>query len=729
MSSSSYDRLKIVRSLHPQPLSSYKQRVLDYGGDHIHSLTDVGYEKNKNEDFVIQFDHGVIMCDGVGGMKNGELASQVVAKKAYELLTEEFLTRLTVQYRKLQPIDEVLNEFLDRLNQETFQILRDQMILSNGYGRVKDIGYTTLSMAIEIEDNMYVCFSIGDSLIYKKTQLGINRVIGSHCTIDSVINKSIKKAKLTAAIDGLGVQERRSLVKESYTDALNAKIQNPTMISYSVPMPPGYATDFNYNLIKLEYGESLLVLTDGISDCVIVENILPQDASPERIMQFALDVQYGKAIPEEIYGNFKTDNLTISEIQHKESYAQLVLGLKESFAFRQKALLTPSSNSYRDAIPEAYIPSDTLEYRNIYCDRMDEKLRGKRSDEHLHNKTKIITDLFDEKLELFSFINSASLRTNWQNYPDQIKKFVDECNIILQETVAAAIELNDLKIICNLLYVFRAYILTREYSVLVNHNYIGVDAYFEQAINKLKHHLLNNFNINKLMVEDLQTLLALKTTFGVEIKALEPFKAYLRKLRRSLKEYYYNYEIVELTLDPMEIKETSKKHNDFGEMYKDLFEGVLIFNHFPPHQQKELENDMQEAINQIATIDLISIINTESDFKFYSPLIENLASRIRVLDFKERLTIVERITNPKLKILLFKEAIYASQRKNKLSIIEIVKKYYGKYRLPKMTTKERLNFVFKYYSGKEFDKIFTEERIHDLVYFDMDKVKSLTVES
>lgn len=729
MSSSSYDRLKIVRSLHPQPLSSYKRRVLDYGGDHIHSLTDVGYEKDKNEDFVIQFDHGVIMCDGVGGMKNGELASQVVAKKAYELLTEEFLTRLTVQYRKLQPIDDVLNEFLNRLNQETFQILSDQMLLSNRHGRVKDIGYTTLSMAIEIEDNMYVCFSIGDSLIYKKTHLGINRVIGSHCTIDSVINKSIKKAKLTAAIDGLSVDQRRTLVKESYTDALNAKIKNPTMIRYSVPMPPGYDTDFNYNLIKLKRGESLLVLTDGISDCVIVENILPKDASPEKIMQFALDVQYGKAIPEEIYGKVKTDNLTIAEIQHKESYAQLVLGLKEGFALRYNTLLTHPSNSYRDAIPEAYIPSDTLEYRNIYCDRMDKKLRGNISHEHFHNKTKIITHLFDEKLELFSFINTASLRTSWQNHPDKIKKFVDECNIILQETVAAAIELNDLKIICNLLYVFRAYLLTREYSAFVNHNYIGVDADFEQAINKLKHHLLNNFDINKLMVEDLQTLLALKTTFGVEIKALEPFKAYLRRLKRNLKEYYYNYEIVELTLDPIEIKETSKAHDDIGEMYKDLFEGVLIFNHFLPHQQNELESDMQEAISQIATTDLISIINTESDFNFYSPLIKNLVDRIHVLDFKGRLTLVEKISNPKLKILLFKKAIYASKSRNKLSIIEIAKKYYGKYRLPKMTTKERLNFVFKYYSGKEFDKFFIYERLHNLLYFDMDIVKSLTVES
>lgn len=729
MSSTSYERLKIVRAIEPQPIPGYKKRLFNYGGKNIQTLTDIGYEKDRNEDFVIQFDHGVIMCDGVGGSKNGDIAAQFVAKTAYELLTSEYLPLLTIQYRSLKPIQDILTSFVERLNAETFTLLKEQMILRNQELRLKDIGFTTLSMALEIEDNLYVCFSVGDSLIYKKNSFGIDRVIGSHCRIDSVINRNVKKAKLLANLDGLENNEKQSLVKEAFLDALNRRIPNPTMIRYSIPMPNKTPIHFNYNLIRLEYGESLFVLTDGVSDCILMENLEPENASPDNIMQLALDSQMGKKLPYELAGRSKVDNLTISEIKYKEIQPPEILNLQEEFKSRHNSVFPYLSSSYRDDIPEAYIPHDVIEFKCLYRDRLDAKLQPKKEGNYLHYKSKIMSALFDDELKLFDFVSSVTYCRDGDNCAMKMDEYNEHCQIILDEIVAAAIELNDFKIICNLLYVLRAYIKTKNYSNYTNRLNLYPEANFDESINKLKRHLLNNFDINKLKAEDVQSSIAIKSVFGIEIRNIAPFKIQFKKLKSLIQGYYYDYELDELSHHPFEISEHSQKHPDRREMYRDIFEGILIFHHLTKHAQEELQTDLQSVINEISTIDILHILNIEKDYNFFRPLIKNLIDRISKLEYEKSLLIIEKINNFDLKLDLLKHAIYSSRRMRKLNLLEKIKKYFGKLRLNKMSDTEQYNFVFKYYTDKEFDQVFTNERIYNLCNSYFDLLKSLTIES
>lgn len=700
-------------------------RIINAGGSNIVSRTDIGSRKEKNEDYVIQFDQGVIMCDGVGGAPHGEYTASLVANLAFKHLNSSFLEKLTVQYRQLKPLEDVLDRFACFLNYDTINAQKSPYLIINNKLVNHARGFTTLSMAVEIEDNLYLCFVVGDSLIYKKSSLGIDRVTGSHCKADTLINIHIKRAKLKAAFEGIFLDETKELVKAAHTKARQYPIDHPTLIQSAVPMDQDL--DYTFNLVRLAPGESLFVTTDGISDNIIMENIDPRIASVDYIMQLASDVQQGNEVQEELVGSYKPDNMSIAEIKYKEYSPATALELQEKYRLdvsrNHKATY---SNYNRDWIPTTYMPTDALSFSNFYQQKLDRKLHTKGEDDPIHFKTVLTRNLFEEELKLNTFISQVSLNNRRKHNSEKIERYNKECSIILNDLVNAAIEFNDLKIISNLLLVLRSFLKTKTFSNYNNILYLLPTANFEEAIKRIKLHLLNNFDFNKLNTRDVNSFLAIKSVFGVEGTNIEIFKKQFDTLRRNLREYYYDYKKLDFTLDPVQIEETSTPHGDANEMYSDLFESLLIYNDLSKELHAKLKPDLQRALDQIATVDLINFLNIENNYNYFAPLVENLANRFANLGYSRKFLITDKIHNPTLKLHLFTHLIYSLERKSKLSLSEEIKKFFGLYFLNKMSFKNQLNFVLRYFRGDEFAGVFQHELIEQLCFDYPETAKSLT---
>lgn len=151
--------------------------------------TDIGNEKSTNQDSLsiqtAQTDRGTvvlaIVCDGMGGLQKGELASANVILSFRKWFEEELSAQL---YQGDGP-DEIRNIWE--------KIIQDQNRKIAEYGRQNSIQLgTTLSMLLIIGNEKYLIGQVGDSRVY---------CLGSTLTQitedQTVVNLDIKKGILT----------------------------------------------------------------------------------------------------------------------------------------------------------------------------------------------------------------------------------------------------------------------------------------------------------------------------------------------------------------------------------------------------------------------------------------------------------------------------------------------------------------------------------------------------
>lgn len=127
--------------------------------------TDVGIKKSTNQDSVLikeaDTDYGKVMlavvCDGMGGLAKGELASSTVIRRISEWFENEFPELLYSNY-----------------TQGTLRKSLENIVFSSNdsiqkYGRLNGVNLgTTLAMILIVKDTYYV-LNIGDSRVYRIT--------------------------------------------------------------------------------------------------------------------------------------------------------------------------------------------------------------------------------------------------------------------------------------------------------------------------------------------------------------------------------------------------------------------------------------------------------------------------------------------------------------------------------------------------------------------------------
>lgn len=149
-------------------------------GLHVGKLTDIGQERERNEDSLyviestIQHDYGeepiglFIVADGMGGHKKGDLASQLAARTAAKyILQNVYLPYLSDnnQEPEGQPINEALVSAVEQANASVHKAVPE--------------GGTTLTIALVMGNNAYIAH-IGDSRVYLFKQGEIKQITTDH---------------------------------------------------------------------------------------------------------------------------------------------------------------------------------------------------------------------------------------------------------------------------------------------------------------------------------------------------------------------------------------------------------------------------------------------------------------------------------------------------------------------------------------------------------------------
>ncbi len=227
----------------------------------IYGKSDVGMVRTCNQDAfcVLELPMGAalsILCDGMGGAKAGNIASQIATDTIKDYVTKSYSPQMTSL-----SIENLLRGAIDTANDEVY----DKANSSEDY-----IGMGTTVVLVIVKDGIAHISHVGDSRAYLITNDSIEQITRDH----SIIQDMIDSGQIT-------VQEAKTHPKKN-------------IITRAVGILP--QIDSEYNQVELN-GGILLSCTDGLSGMLSAEQIQEitlvnkLDEVPDRLIVAANDLQ------------------------------------------------------------------------------------------------------------------------------------------------------------------------------------------------------------------------------------------------------------------------------------------------------------------------------------------------------------------------------------------------------------------------------------------------------
>lgn len=204
----------------------------------IYSKIDKGVIRHSNQDAffageISQDTTFAVVCDGMGGAKAGNVASETAVKTISEYIIKS--------YRNNMSVDDIIKMLKNAITSANIEIYD----LSKANEHLSGMG-TTVVAAVVREGNAVIA-NVGDSRIYlvndKLTQLTIDH---------SIVQTLIESGKIT--VEDAKVHPRKNVI----TRALGAESEVAIDVA-------------EYNLSK---GETLLLCTDGLTNFATEKDIL-----------------------------------------------------------------------------------------------------------------------------------------------------------------------------------------------------------------------------------------------------------------------------------------------------------------------------------------------------------------------------------------------------------------------------------------------------------------------
>ncbi|AYU55022.1 Stp1/IreP family PP2C-type Ser/Thr phosphatase [Staphylococcus debuckii] len=206
-------------------------------------FTDTGHHREKNEDaggvFYNQTEQQLlILCDGMGGHKAGEVASQFVVNRIQELFEEENLV-------EEDQAEDWLRATLQKINRELYH-----------YASTNEAyrGMGTTAVAALVFDNRVVIANIGDSRAYLVNSRSIEQITSDH----SFVNHLVMTGQITEE-EAFTHPQRNIITKVMGTDKM--------------VIPDVY-------IKRINFYDYLLLNSDGLTDFVRPNTIQTQLSEP-----------------------------------------------------------------------------------------------------------------------------------------------------------------------------------------------------------------------------------------------------------------------------------------------------------------------------------------------------------------------------------------------------------------------------------------------------------------
>lgn len=232
-------------------------------------LSDVGLKRKDNQDaFAIEQNEAkklaaAVVCDGMGGVEGGALASRLAVDAFIDTVREHFRPDMSPEELREMSLSAV-----NRANKTVFLAARN---LYPGMG-------TTLVSAVAYPGGCVVT-NIGDSRVYRITEEGIERITKDH----SLMEEMIDRGEITPE------EARYHPDRNVITRALGTK-EREIADAYLCPM---------------RAGEYLLLCTDGLIDTVSDQEMLFEvihDSDTDTCLERLLAISMSRGAPDNVTG-------------------------------------------------------------------------------------------------------------------------------------------------------------------------------------------------------------------------------------------------------------------------------------------------------------------------------------------------------------------------------------------------------------------------------------------
>ena len=248
-------------------------------------LTDVGLQRDHNEDAIASDDTMgfVVLADGMGGYKAGEVASEMAVLS----ITAELMESLASQHAG--EVDSVLGKQAEARLIFAAVKSANEVIYSVSQSQPQCAGMGTTLVVGVFTNNKVLVGHIGDSRMYRLRDQVLNQMTEDH----SVLQEQLKSGLITSE------QAKYAVNKNLVTRALGVE---PQVV-------------LELNEYDVEVGDIYLVCSDGLSDLVdddaiqsVLNELTPDmNAAAQALVQLAND-------------NGGKDNISVILIKVKESF-------------------------------------------------------------------------------------------------------------------------------------------------------------------------------------------------------------------------------------------------------------------------------------------------------------------------------------------------------------------------------------------------------------------------
>ncbi|MBR3173279.1 MAG: serine/threonine-protein phosphatase [Eubacterium sp.] len=244
------------------------------------AVTDIGISKKTNQDSVCvkiaeSEKHGqvamVVLCDGMGGLAKGELASATVIRAFSKWFDDDLPARLVKFSWK-------------KVTEEWEKLAKEQNYLIAQYGKKTDVTLGTTLTAMLVVDNKYLILHVGDSRIYK-IKNSMEQMTEDH----TFIAREIKNGRMT------------------HEEAMKDKRRNMLLqcVGASNVIEPQIVTG------KVEKNAIYMFCSDGFRHVLTKEEMFER-LSPDVLVDADDMEQTSKHLIEEVKKRKEKDNITVA---------------------------------------------------------------------------------------------------------------------------------------------------------------------------------------------------------------------------------------------------------------------------------------------------------------------------------------------------------------------------------------------------------------------------------